>query len=236
MDKKGIMATWLNEGHLAVPQLLFKYYARIGLTEEDCMLLLQVYTFLQQGVVFPTPEQLAERMTLTVSECTEKLRKLVRRRMLSLEQQKDENCGLYSESYSLEPLWEKLVEVYIEENEGEPSQAAEDRLYALFEEEFGRPLSPIEGETLTMWIDEDRHSAELIKAALQEAVLSGKLNFRYIDRILFEWQKKGIQTREQAKRHSEQFYRRPRSKSGQRKEEPLKKDELPFYNWLEDQH
>lgn len=68
---------------------------------------------------------------------------------------------------------------------------AEKSLYALFEDEFGRPLSPLEGETLSIWMDQDHHDAEMIRLALREAVLSGKLNFRYIDRILFEWKRKG---------------------------------------------
>ena len=56
-----------------------------------------------------------------------------------------------------------------------------------------------------MWLDEDQHSPEIIKAALKEAVISGKLNFRYIDRILFEWKKNGIKTVEQAKEHGKKF-------------------------------
>ena len=45
------------------------------------------------------------------------------------------------------------------------------------EEEFGRPLSPLECETLAIWQDQDQHDAILIKHALKEAVLSGKLSF-----------------------------------------------------------
>ena len=40
-----------------------------------------------------------------------------------------------------------------------------------------------------MWEDRDQHHPNLIQAALREAVMSGKLNFRYIDRILFEWKR-----------------------------------------------
>ena len=50
-----------------------------------------------------------------------------------------------------------------------------------------------------MWIDDDHHDPVIIKSALREAVISGKLNFRYIDRILFDWKKNGIKTIEQAK-------------------------------------
>ena len=37
-------------------------------------------------------------------------------------------------------------------------------------------------------------SENLIIGALKEAVLSGVKNFRYIDRVLFDWQKKGYRS------------------------------------------
>ena len=73
-------------------------------------------------------------------------------------------------------------------------------LYSIFEAEFGRPLSPIEMETLIMWLEEDRYSVELIQLALREAVLSQVYNFKYIDRILLNWEKKNIRTKEQVEK------------------------------------
>lgn len=81
-------------------------------------------------------------------------------------------------------------------------------------------------------MDQDHHDAEMIRLALREAVLSGKLNFRYIDRILFEWKKKGLKTAEEAKEHSQHF--RSRQKAPPSKEETSSyKRQVPFYNWLE---
>ena len=42
-------------------------------------------------------------------------------------------------------------------------------------------------------------------AALREAVFCGKLSCRYIDRILLEWQRNGIQTPEEAVEYSRKF-------------------------------
>jgi len=41
--------------------------------------------------------------------------------------------------------------------------------------------------------------------ALREAVFAGKLHFRYIDRILLDWQHHKVRTVEQAKEHSANF-------------------------------
>jgi DNA replication protein len=82
---------------------------------------------------------------------------------------------------------------------------SEKTLFQMFEEEFGRLLSPMECETISKWIDEERYSQALIMHALREAVFAGKLHFRYIDRILLDWQHHKVRTVEQAKEHSANF-------------------------------
>ncbi len=140
------------------------------------------------------------------------------------------------EKYSLDPLWEKLVDQHVLEQLEKSQQASEKEeksLYTIFEQEFGRPLSPMEIETLSMWIDNDKYSPELIKAALREAVLSNKLNFRYIDRILFEWQKKGIKRVEEAMEQGKKVRSQYVAKTKEKQEMKKKTDTIPFYNWLE---
>ena len=41
--------------------------------------------------------------------------------------------------------------------EVEVKKQEETNLYTCFEQEFGRPLSPFECESLSMWIDDDHH-------------------------------------------------------------------------------
>ncbi|MCZ0754484.1 DnaD domain-containing protein [Anoxybacillus sp. J5B_2022] len=231
MDK-GKMAEWLAQGSIAIPKLLLHHYKGLGLTEVEFMLLLHLHSFLEEGIAFPTPMELAERMTLTPAQCMETLRKLLQRGFVSIEEQMDERA-VRIEKYSLKPLWEKLVYYLLIQSANEKRagrQEEEQSLYTMFEQEFGRPLSPFECETLTMWMDQDEHDPAIIKAALREAVLSGKLNFRYIDRILFEWKKNGVRTIEQAKDYGKKFRKhQPKQPSSQTEH----KQTVTFYNWLE---
>ena len=48
-------------------------------------------------------------------------------------------------------------------------------------------------EIINAWIS-NGYSEELITAALNEAVYNGVTNLRYIDKILYEWNKKGIKS------------------------------------------
>lgn len=225
------MLTWLQEGNVSIPSFLFVHYAEMGLDEQELILLMQLQHFQKQGNLFPTPNEISERMSFSPAECMNILRKLMQKGFLEIKEEPTTDAVL-SERYSLLPLQEKIVAHFLLKQKRQNvknEQEEEKSLYTIFEQEFGRPLSPFECETLGMWIDNDSHSSAVIKAALREAVISGKLNFRYIDRILFEWKKNGIKTVEQAKSYSEKF------RSSQRREKPSepKAQQVSIYNWLE---
>ena len=78
-------------------------------------------------------------------------------------------------------------------------------LFSIFEKEFGRPLSPMECETISGWLDQDRYLEELILLALKESVFAGKLHFRYIDRILLEWSRNRVKNAQDVKAYSQKF-------------------------------
>ncbi|PWA12339.1 DNA replication protein DnaD [Pueribacillus theae] len=230
--KREHLQKWLNEGSTSIPNLLLKKYKHIGIDEAECMLLIQIHSFIERGNRFPTPEELSKRMTFSDEACMHLIKQLINKGLLKIEEHKDTVKQFYSESYSLVPLWEALVLKTLQMEDTVEKLQNEESTYTLFEQEFGRPLSPIECETLTLWIDEDNHSAALIKAALKEAVLSGKLSFRYIDRILFEWKKNGIKTVEEAHKYGEKFRRHSLSKPQSQETDKNKKVTYPFYNWL----
>lgn len=230
---KANLLAWLQEGNITIPALLFAEYRNLNLNETELVLLLNIMTFLEQGNYFPTPDELSARMTISISDCNALLRKLLQRGFLEIIDEYS-NDGIRFEKYSIKPLWERLVDQFLMNQKSSQElhqQAEETDLYTCFEKEFGRPLSPFECETLAMWMDDDHHDPVIIKAALREAVISGKLNFRYIDRILFEWKKNGIRTIEQAKNHGLKFRQRQMHKRNVKDDQEL--SSAPFYNWLE---
>jgi DNA replication protein len=230
MTKDDLYA-WLKEGTLTIPSFLLTHYKMMGLTEQELVLLLQLQSFMEKGTQFPTPSQLAERMTFPESECLFLIQSLIQKGFIQIEEENNQEIG--NEKYSLEPLHEKMVTYFLlmqKKAEVKHAKEAGESLYTIFEQEFGRPLSPFECETLAMWMD-DNHEPEIIKTALREAVISGKLNFRYVDRILFEWKKNGIKTQEQAREQTQKFRAHQRRERKTEPTTPMK--EVPFYNWLE---
>lgn len=211
---------------MTVPSRLLTHYISLGLNEREVMTILQIHRFLLSNNDFPTPKELASLLTVNEKECSSILRNLIQKGFLTIQESHNEKQQL-SEAYSLDPLWEKLFTPKPETEENMP----EGTLFILFEQEFGRPLSPFEIETVNAWLDEDEIVPSLIKAALRESVLMGKLNFKYIDRILRDWKQRGIHTVEEAREHSRSFRNKQAPKHS---EEPKEKRDTSFYyNWLE---
>lgn len=206
-----------------VPSKLIKDYQTLELTEMDLMVILQVLRLQKEHELLPSFDQIAQHMMINSNEVSNVLKKLRNSGLLSIDQFQDESQMVH-EWYSITPLIEKLYEI---DGQIDDSKAEEGKLFQLFEQEFGRGLSPIEIETISYWLDDDRFKPALIKAALRESVLMGKLNFRYIDRILNEWKKRGIKSVKDTKQQE-------KVETTTNKNQRPKRDTSVYYNWLED--
>nr|WP_281419630.1 DnaD domain-containing protein [Bacillus alkalicola] len=218
-----------------IPTSIFTSYTKIGLNDQQFLLLMHIHQFSQEGNSFPTPNQLQERMGVDETECTNLLKNLIKRGFLTIEEEQDSD-GRLSEAFSIKPLYEKML-LFLDnsgmEQANQTKQMVEGQLFRRFEEEFSRPLSPMEMEMISMWLDEDGHATEMIEAALRESVVSGKLSFRYIDRILFDWKKNGIRSVQQAKLHGERIRQKSKGTTSRTDNKAeSSKVRHPHYNWL----
>lgn len=93
--------------------------------------------------------------------------------------------GKIEEKVSLDNFYNKII---LSRNDEESNN---NDIYYQFENAFGRTLSTIEYELIENWI-KNGISEEQILRALKEAVLNGVSNMKYIDKILFEWNKKKV--------------------------------------------
>lgn len=124
--------------------------------------------------------------------------------------------GRIQEEVSLTPLYQLIFE----RKEEQQKEETKIDIYSSFETEFGRPISSMEYEIIGAWIEKG-FSEEIILGALKEAVYNGVTSLRYIDKILYEWQKKGYKTMKDVKQ-------------GLMKREETKETTLFDYNWLDD--
>jgi len=188
------------------------------------MLLIQLIAFRdKEEKALPTIEEIQERMSSEGDAVVRMLQHLMKQKLIDIVESVDPISGMQVEKYTFTPLWMKLSELLSQEEMqgdagfgqsagGASDQAKtqepgkqEDNLFYIFEQEFGRPLSPMEIDTINGWLDHDRYSEPLILAALKEAVFSGNVKFRYVDRILLDWSRNNIKTVEQAREYTKKF-------------------------------
>lgn len=236
-EKNPRLRIWTDQKMIVIPQLFFKHYKELKITDDEAILLLHLISFHTENNDFPTPNDLEQRLDKTNNEIAIQLQRLLQKGFLEISQGVNGNGKIF-EKYSIYPLWERildLLESKVRVNEKNSKKNEEGELFTIFEQEFGRLLSPMELETISMWLDVDKHTPEVIKAALKESVLAGKISLRYIDRILFEWKKKNITSLKQVEQHTQQFHTKttsvtPTVKTNQGHQTP----KVAFYNWLDE--
>lgn len=232
-----VMMDWINAGQTVLPTLLLKHYRKFDLSNNELVLILQLKSYMDAGEYFPNTKIIAKNMGLTEENVFRAIHQLTQKKVLSIETTQDEN-GITQDAYSLSLLWEKLIVLLKQEQTKEADvqkQQTSKNLYSIFEAEFGRPLSPIEMESLVMWVEDDKYSPELIQMALREAVLSQVYNFKYIDRILLNWEKKNIRTKEQVEKESKSYREySAKNQNNAPEEEDGSSDPVPMINWLKD--
>lgn len=78
-------------------------------------------------------------------------------------------------------------------------------LFENFQKNWMRLLSPFEIEDIDKWIDEDNMPIEVVNEALKETILYNAPNLRYLNRVLNNWKRQGIDTVEKVEFSRLQF-------------------------------
>lgn len=230
-----LLKKWLKAGQTTVPNVLLMHYKSLGLADKDLVVLIQLLSLVDNGQTFPDSQLLADRLDVSREEAFKAIHHLMNKKLIAIETSTDKE-GKTVDEFSFDLLYEKLAYLLEEEDKivkGKEHTLSSKDLYSRFEEEFGRSLSAMEIQTISMWIEEDNYSPELIECALREAVLSQVYSLKYVDRILLSWEKKNIRTKDQVEKESRRHRQNQTDKELNQKSDPNEKP-VPMYNWLKD--
>lgn len=158
----------------------------------------------------------SKELDIPFKEIMISMEELKTKKYISIKLEKNQENKMEEKIY-LEPLFNKLLMDLIDEKEEEEP----NDIFSKFEEEFGRTLSPIEYELINGWL-EFGYKKEIVLEALKESKLNGVTNLKYIDRILIEWNKKGIKSIAQVRKDKEKF-------------ENKKNIDIPEFDWVNDE-
>ena len=182
MNKNVIEKLMLVNNHMIIPNYLVKYYKKFDLDINEFIMLIYFLNS-NEKLIFDN-KKISNDLFMEQNEVLEIINSLIEKQYISIEMNKSN--GIIEEYISLDLFFKKINACLIENDTNDNSSD----IYSKFEKEFGRTLSPVEYETISKWI-ESNIPLELIEAALKEAILNGVNSIRYIDKILFEWNKKG---------------------------------------------
>lgn len=185
MLKKELMNELNNENHYTVPRYVLSYAKELGLDMDSLILL--IYFLNKPNKSIFDYKKIIEDINFTEKELLNALSTLKDKNILLILMEKNDS-GVLEEKVDISLFYEIIFSKILNK---ETKENNEKDLYDNFEKEFGRTLSPMEYEIINSW-KEQKISNELILSALKESVFNGVNNLRYIDKILYEWNKKGI--------------------------------------------
>lgn len=184
-------------------RLLTMNYKKIGLSDDEYVLLSITYELVQTGTNFVNPSDLALLCGFSTTKIDVVYSGLIAKKLITNEFSSSGN--IYT---SFDGIVKKLLEclddeVDIQQAKSRKSKIAKEDLFKYMESFFTRPLSPLEYDVIQMWKNKNYDFA-LIKAACEIAAQTGNKSIRYIDTIIFEENKKNeIGAEEYQKREQE---------------------------------
>lgn len=209
-----------RQGHLVIPLYLLQNYKKFKMSLSEFLFFMYLYN---QGDHFLfNPEKICHDLALDLTTVMEYISSLSDKHLLSFSTVKNEK-GLMEEVLDLSEFYSKLS-LLIRERVVEEKDHSNSNIFGIIEKEFGRTLSPMEFEIIKAWLD-NHMSEEIILEALKEATFNGVSNLRYIDKILYEWDKRGIKTKEDVLKNKMQHRK-------EKEKEPVA--EIFDYDWFDD--
>jgi len=178
-----------------IPVYVMGIVRNFNLTTDEMLLLLLLYN--QNEVTF-NPQLIAQNLNMNLLEVMKNVSSLSDKGLINIVTKTNE-AKVKEEIIDLSGLFEKITLKLMEEMNKNDNQ--EINIYNILSEEFGKKLSPMECEMVEIW-KKNNYSDELVKEAIREASLNGVSSLRYIDKILFEWNKKGYKKKEDIKREN----------------------------------
>jgi len=214
-------------GSVSIPSLLLDHYVDLGMGHKEMLLLIHIMAETNGADPKSAESSIVKKMGISQVEFQDLLTSMQDKGLLLVNlktnDKKSRNLPAYDFSGLIDQLFElwginqfKQMEALEQSKEdtevnGEFSPSLV-KLTAVFEQELGRPLTGFECEHIEKWMLA-KYSEELIIEALRRGVSAGIRNFRYLDSILREWEKKGIQTRLEVEAEDQNFQARQNKKT-----------------------
>ncbi len=218
--KSGKLTELLKKGNFVIPYYLFQLRDKLSVTLEEFVLL--SYLMNQGNKIVFNLDKIITDLAFKLEDVMTMIDSLSEKKYLSVDVIKNDK-GIMEEYIVLDLFFDKVTMLLMEEI-NQNNEVTKVNVFEKIEEEFARPLTSIEYEIIKSWL-ENGTSEDLVLEALKEAVFNGVTNLRYMDKILYEWTKKGYKSKEDVEKGKNNY-----------REEKQKQEKLDLfdYDWFDD--
>ncbi len=168
-------------------------------------------------------ELVSNTLGLDINKTMEAFNSLMIKGLVSLESVKDIENRL-NEVVVLDGVYSSIIDSTL----NEAKEEKKEDIFKVFERELGRTMSSMELELINGWLISGTPE-ELVLGALREAIYNGVTNFRYIDKIIYEWEKKGFKTMDDVN----SYIRNRREEKNKDKVISKKEQDILDFDWLD---
>ena len=176
---------------ITIPLFLLQNIGSLALSIEEFLFLMYLKDKGERFVF--NPIEMEEDTGFDKMKVMQLISNLTDKKLITLETTKNDS-GVLEEMLDLTPFYKKYLSLFIDSTVEKEDKEVPKTLFEEIEREFGRTLSPNELEFIKAWLD--TFDKDVILEAVKEATLNGVSSIRYIDKILYEWDRKGIKKKE----------------------------------------
>lgn len=181
----------LSQKAITIPLFLLQNIGSLALSIEEFLFLMYLKDKGERFVF--NPIEMEEDTGFDKMKVMQLISNLTDKKLITLETTKNDS-GVLEEMLDLTPFYKKYLSLFIDSTVEKEDKEVPKTLFEEIEREFGRTLSPNELEFIKAWLD--TFDKDVILEAVKEATLNGVSSIRYIDKILYEWDRKGIKKKE----------------------------------------
>lgn len=172
----------MKESNLVFPSFLIPVIKSLKLEINDLILLLYFWNYKKATFDLTVINQ---TIKLSEEEILTSFNNLMQKKIIKLDIVKDDN-EKRNEVINLDYFY-MLISEKLDTKEKESKK---EDLYSIFERDLGKTLSSMDFEYINGWIEKG-FSEELILGALKKALFYNASDLRYIDKVLYDWKRKG---------------------------------------------
>lgn len=152
--------------------------------------------FINYNVIELNIEEVSKHTSLTNDMIMKSYNGLISKNIIKINT--SEKNGVIVESISLDDFYDRIDQSI----KNEKTDILTDDIIKIFEDSSKEKVTDLEIEVINAWVSTGFDSSMIINA-INEAKYNGTCNIRYIDKLLNEWNKKGIKSSKELKDYIE---------------------------------